>query len=188
MASISLLQIQQFSLASIIVFKQYVIGYYSPSSCFWEKILAIALSKASVSSIKGRSRLKQASREANTSHFLSLLKACIYIVLKQKGWSFLVRWLRGQAILLQFLIKHWQKLQKPKNNYTPFTVRGGVYQLIIAVFFGSALIPFILTINPRYFIRLTLNFNFLISAWRPVLQSYYRTLQTCSSCSSLFSE
>jgi len=43
---------------------------------------AIAPSKALVSSIKGCSGLKWASRKANTSRFLSLLKACIYIVLK----------------------------------------------------------------------------------------------------------
>jgi len=43
---------------------------------------AITLSKALVSSIKGHSRLKWASREANTSRFLSSLKACIYMALK----------------------------------------------------------------------------------------------------------
>jgi len=52
---------------------------------------AIALFKALVSSIKGYFRLKWASRGANTSRFLSLLKACIYIALKWNGWSFLVR-------------------------------------------------------------------------------------------------
>jgi len=75
-------------------------GCYSPSSYFWEKILAIMLFKASVSSIKGCFRLKWASKGANTSYFLSLLKACIHIALKWKGWSFLVRRLRGWAILL----------------------------------------------------------------------------------------
>jgi len=43
---------------------------------------AITLSKASVSSIKGRSRLKWVSKGAKTSRFLSLSKACLYIVLK----------------------------------------------------------------------------------------------------------
>ena len=187
-ASISLLQIQQFSSASIIVFKQYAIGCYSPSSYFQEKTPAIAPFKALVFSIKGHSGLKQASRGANTSHFLSLLKAYIYIALKWNSWSFLVRQLRGQAILLQFLIKRQQKLQKPKYNYTPFTVRGGAYQLITAVFSRSALILFILIINPRYLVRLTLNFNFLILAQRLALQSYYKTLQICSLYSSLFLE
>ena len=156
----------QFSLVSIIVFKQYVLGCYSPSSCFQEKILAIAPSKALVSSIKGHSRLKWASRGANTSRFLSLLKAYIHLALKWNSWSFLVRRLRGQIILLQFLIKYQQKLQKPKNNYTPFTVCGGVYQLIIAVFSKSTLIPSVLIINPKYLVRLTLNSNFLILAQR----------------------
>ena len=110
------------------------------------------------------------------------------MALKWNGWSFLVRRLRGRAILLQFLIKRWQKLQKPKNNCTPFIVRGGVYWLITAVFSRSALIPFILIIKPRYFIRLTLNSNFLISAQRPASRSYYRTLQTCSSYSNSFLE
>ena len=163
-------------------------GCYSLFSYFWEKTPAITPSKASVFSIEGRSGLKWASRGANTSHFLSLLKACIYIVLKWKGWSFLVRWLRGRAILLQFLIKHQQKLQKPKNDCTPFIVCGGVHQLIVAVFSKLALILSVLIINPRYFIRLTLNSNFLISAWRPALRSYYRTLQMCSLCFSLFLE
>jgi len=40
------------------------------------------LSKVLVSSIKGYFRLKWISRGANTSRFLSLLKACIYIALK----------------------------------------------------------------------------------------------------------
>jgi len=40
------------------------------------------LSKALVSSIKGRFRLKWASKEAETSRFLSSLKACLYTVLK----------------------------------------------------------------------------------------------------------
>jgi len=56
---------------------------------------AIIPFKALVSSIKGYSRLKWVSRGANTSRFLSLLKACIYIALKWNSWSFLVRWLRG---------------------------------------------------------------------------------------------
>jgi hypothetical protein len=43
---------------------------------------AIILSKVSVSSIKGRSRLKWASKGAETSRFLSLLKAYLYTVLK----------------------------------------------------------------------------------------------------------
>ena len=186
--TISLLQIWQFSLASIIVFKQYIVGCYFPSGCFWEKILAIAPLEALVSSIKGYSGLKWVSRGANTSYFLSLLKAYIYIALKQNSWSFLVRWLRDQVILLQFLIKYQQKLQKPKNNYTPFTVYGGIYWLIIAVFFRLALIPSILIIKPRYFIRLILNSNFLILAQRLALWSRYRTLQTCSLCSNLFLE
>ena len=45
-------------------------------------MLAIILSKVSVSSIKGCSRLKWASKGAETSCFLSLLKACLYAVLK----------------------------------------------------------------------------------------------------------
>jgi len=45
-------------------------------------MLAIILSKALVSSIKGRFRLKWVSKGAKTSYFLSLLKACLYIVLK----------------------------------------------------------------------------------------------------------
>jgi len=40
------------------------------------------LSKALVFSIKGRSGLKWASKGAETSRFLSLLKACLYTVLK----------------------------------------------------------------------------------------------------------
>ena len=110
------------------------------------------------------------------------------MALKWNGWSFLVRWLRGRVILLQFLIKRQQKLQKPKNNCTPFTVRGGVHWLITAVFSRSALILSILIIKLRYFICLTLNSNFLISAWRPASQSRYRTLQICSLCSNLFLE
>jgi len=47
-----------------------------------KKILAITPSKALVSSIKSRSRLKWASRGADTSRFLSLLKACIHMALK----------------------------------------------------------------------------------------------------------
>ena len=86
------------------------------------------LFKALVFSIKGHSKLKWASRGANTSYFLSLLKACIYMALKWNSWSFLVRRLKGQVILLQFLIKRQQKLQKPRNNYIPFMVYGGVYQ------------------------------------------------------------
>jgi len=58
-------------------------------------MLAIAPFKALVFSIKGRFRLKWVSRGANTSRFLSLLKACIYIALKWNSWSFLVRRLRG---------------------------------------------------------------------------------------------
>ena len=142
--------------------------------------------KALVSSIKGRSGLKQASRGADTSRFLSLLKACIYMALKQNSQSFLVRRLRGRAILLQFLIKRQQKLQKPKNNYTPFIVRRDVHQLIMAVFSRLALILFILIIKPRYFIRLTLNSNFLTLAQKPALWSHYRTLQIYSLCSNLF--
>ena len=107
---------------------------------------------------------------------------------KWNSWSFLVRRLRGQAILLQFLIKYQQKLQKPKNNYTPFIVHGGVHWLITAIFSRLALIPFILIIKPRYFIRLTLNSNFLILAQRPALWSRYRTLWTYSLCSNLFLE
>ena len=110
------------------------------------------------------------------------------MALKWNGWSFLVRRLRGRAILLQFLIKRWQKLQKPKNDCTPFTVHGGVYQLITAVFSRSALILSILIIKPRYFVRLTLNSDFLILAWRPALRSCCRTLWTCSSYSNLFLE
>jgi len=45
-------------------------------------MLAITLFKASVFSIKGHSRLKWASKGAETSCFLSLLKACLHIVLK----------------------------------------------------------------------------------------------------------
>jgi hypothetical protein len=45
-------------------------------------MLAIILFKALVSSIEGRSRLKWASKGAETSYFLSLLKAYLYIVLK----------------------------------------------------------------------------------------------------------
>ena len=146
------------------------------------------LSKASVSSIKGYSGWKQVSKGAEISCFLSLLKACLHAVSKWKGWSFQVRRLRGQATLLQFLIKCQQKLQKPKNNCTPFTVRGGSHQLIMAVFSRSTLIPSILTINPKYFIRLTLNSDFLILACRLALQSRYRTLQTCSLYSILFLE
>ena len=132
--------------------------------------------------------LQQVSKGAKISRFLSLLKACLYAVLKLKGQSFQARRLRGQAILPQFLIKRQQKLQKPKNNYTPFTVWGGSYQLITAVFFRSALILSILIINLRYFIRLTLNSDFLILAQRLALQSHYRTLQMCSSYSNLFLE
>jgi len=43
---------------------------------------AIILSKALVSSIKGRSRLKWASKGVKTSRFLSSLKAYLYMVLK----------------------------------------------------------------------------------------------------------
>ena len=168
------------------VFKQYIIGCYFLSSCFQKKILAIILSKALVSSIKGCFRLKQVSRGANTSRFLSLLRVYLYIASKWKGQSFLVRQLRGQVILLQFLIKYQQKLQKPKNNYTPFIVCRSIHQLIIAIFSGSALILSILIINPRYLVRLILNSNFLILAWRPASRSYYRTLQICSLYSSLF--
>jgi len=42
----------------------------------------ITLSKVLVSSIKGRFRLKWVSKGAETSCFLSLLKACLYTVLK----------------------------------------------------------------------------------------------------------
>jgi len=45
-------------------------------------MLAIMPSKALVSSIKGRSRLKWASKGVETSRFLSLLKACLHTVLK----------------------------------------------------------------------------------------------------------
>ena len=45
-------------------------------------MLAIILSKALVSSIKGHSKLKWASKGVETSYFLSLLKACLYTVLK----------------------------------------------------------------------------------------------------------
>jgi len=45
-------------------------------------MLAIILSKALVFSIKGRSKLKWASKGIETSYFLSLLKVCLYIVLK----------------------------------------------------------------------------------------------------------
>jgi len=45
-------------------------------------MLAIMLSKALVSSIKGCFRLKWASKGVKTSCFLSLLKACLHIVLK----------------------------------------------------------------------------------------------------------
>ena len=45
-------------------------------------MLAIILSKALVSSIKDHSRLKWASKGAETSCFLSLLKAYLYTVLK----------------------------------------------------------------------------------------------------------
>jgi len=45
-------------------------------------MLAIILSKALVSSTKGRSRLKWASKGAETSCFLSSLKAYLYAVLK----------------------------------------------------------------------------------------------------------
>ena len=179
---------QQFSSASIIVFEQYAIGCHSPLGCFQEKTLAIAPSKALVSSIEGRFRLKQASRGADTSRSLSLLKAYLYIALKQKDWSFLIRRLRGRAILLQFLIKRRQKLQNPKNNCTPFTVRGGIYQVIAAVFSRSVSIPSVLIINPKYFIRLTLNSDFLILAQRPALRSRYRTFQTCFSYFSSFLE
>ena len=186
MASISLSWIGQFSLVSTKVFKQYIIGCYSLSSCFQEKTPAIVPSKASVSSIKGRSRQKQASRGAKISRSLSLLKAFLHTALKLKGQSFLVRQFRGQAILLQFFIKHQQKLQKPKNNYTPFTVHNSYYQLITAIFSGSALILSILIINPKYFIRLILNSNFLILAQRLASRSQYSTLQTYSLYSILF--
>ena len=45
-------------------------------------MLAIMSSKALVFIIKGRSRLKWASKGAETSRFLSLLKACLYAVSK----------------------------------------------------------------------------------------------------------
>ena len=45
-------------------------------------MLAIMLFKVLVFSIKGRSGLKWASKGVKTSRFLSLLKACLYIVLK----------------------------------------------------------------------------------------------------------
>jgi len=45
-------------------------------------MLAITPSKALVSSIKGRFGLKWVSKGVETSYFLSLLKACLYIVLK----------------------------------------------------------------------------------------------------------
>jgi len=45
-------------------------------------MLAIIPSKALVSSSKGRFRLKWASKGVETSYFLSLLKACLYTILK----------------------------------------------------------------------------------------------------------
>jgi len=45
-------------------------------------MLAITLSKVLVFSIKGRFRLKWVSKGVKTSRFLSLLKACLYMVLK----------------------------------------------------------------------------------------------------------
>jgi hypothetical protein len=45
-------------------------------------MLVIILFKASVSSIKGYFRLKWVSKGAETSSFLSLLKAYLYIVSK----------------------------------------------------------------------------------------------------------
>jgi len=44
-------------------------------------MLAIAIFKALVSSIKGHSRLKWVSKGVETSCFLSLLKAYLYIML-----------------------------------------------------------------------------------------------------------
>ena len=132
--------------------------------------------KALVFSIKGCSRQKQVNKGAKLNCSLSSLKAFLYIVLKLKGQSFLVKWFRGHMILLQSLIKHLQKLQKPKNNYTPFIVYGSYHQLITTVFSRSALIPSILIINPRYFIRLMLNSNFLILVQSLAWRSHYRTL------------
>ena len=67
---------------------------------FGEKTPVIAPSEALVSSIKSRFEWKCASTKAEMSRFLSSLKAFLYIVSKLKGWSFLVKQLKSQAILL----------------------------------------------------------------------------------------
>jgi len=50
--------------------------------------------------------------------------------------------------------------------------------LNVLTFLGLTLIPFILIINPRYFIRFAPNIYFLILTYRPVFCSLFKTFLT----------
>jgi hypothetical protein len=50
----------------------------------------------------------------------------------------------------------------------PLTVIRSYQFRITSIFLGSTLIPVIEIIKPKYFIRITLNSDFLIFTWSPV--------------------
>jgi hypothetical protein len=70
----------------------------------------------------------------------------------------------------------------------PLTVFGGCQLRITSTLSGSTSIPDVEIIKPKYFIRITLNSDFLISTWRPARRKRSSTFRTYYSYSARFSK
>lgn len=100
------------------------------------------------------------------------------------GASRWVSLISGRTISEQLLINYRQKLAKPRNPRTPFTIVGASHLSIAYTFSGSILMPSpARTINPRYFVSIHPNSHFLRSRCSPTSRSLERTFLTCSQCS-----
>ena len=100
--------------------------------------------------------------------FFTLLKVVQQLFVYQNSMSLYVSFIRGSMRSKKPLINIQQKLVNPKKLYTIVTINSASYSIIAFTFLGSICIPTLaLTINPRYFITLTLNLYLLISSYRP---------------------
>ena len=100
--------------------------------------------------------------------FFTLLKVVQQLFIYQNSMSLYVSFIRGSIRSKKSLINVQQKLVNTKKLYTTVTVNSASYSIIAFTFSGSIYTPTLaLTINPRYFITLTLNLHLLISSYRP---------------------
>ena len=100
--------------------------------------------------------------------FFTLLKVVQQLFVYQNSMSLYVSFIRGSMRSKKPLINIQQKLVNPKKLYTIVAINSASYSIIAFTFLGSICTPTLaLTINPRYFITLTLNLYLLISSYRP---------------------